>query len=336
MSYDDLVDRLADDPDERTVTALPDGSVDVFYALRDAEGDRIEDRETFADRLTDGEPSFPVERESTEPGGQAVNMARQANALGDRVRLFGHLDDPVFDGLDVERVSMGEPSRIEVYPLDEDVLFTENSSELTDWTLEEFRIAADRPAERLSADAVCCGNWASVAGLTDAFIDLAESAIDGGLFLLDPGPISVRSDGAITDLLDALSALESTYDVVLSVNPAELETAAAVTDEGDGTGDTGSVDERERLVALRDRTEIGAAVLHAASEAVAATDEGVVAVEEPVRRTGAGDRFGAGLVHGLARDWGWESALALGNACASYAVATAGTADRAALRSWLA
>lgn len=112
MAYADLVERLTDEPEERTVTALPDGSVDVYYAVCDAEGERIEDRETLADRFTDGEPSFPVERESTEPGGQAVNMARQANALGDRVRLYGHLDDPVFDDLGFERVSMGEPSRI--------------------------------------------------------------------------------------------------------------------------------------------------------------------------------------------------------------------------------
>ncbi|MFC7007809.1 hypothetical protein [Halalkalicoccus salilacus] len=180
MAYADLVERLADEPEERTITALPDGSVDVYYAVCDAEGERIEDRETLADRLTDGEPSFPIERESTEPGGQAVNMARQANALGNRVRLYGHLDNPVFDDLGFERVSMGEPSRIGIYPLDEDVLFSEVSSELADWTLEEFRAVADRPVKRLAADAVCCGNWASVPGMTEAFHELAEASIDGG------------------------------------------------------------------------------------------------------------------------------------------------------------
>lgn len=333
MAYADLLKCLTNDPEERTVTTLPDGSVDVYYAVCDAHGERIEDRETLVDRLAAGEPSFPIERESTEPGGQAVNMARQADALGDRVRLYGHLDDPVFDELDVERVSMGEPSRIGIYSLDEDVLFSEVSSDVANWTLETFRDAVGRPAERLATDAICCGNWASAPGLTEAFRELAETSIDGGLFLLDPGPITIRSDESVADLLDALSALESAYDVVLSLNSSELE-AIAVAAGIDGA------DDRERLAGLRAEAGLAATVLHAESTAVAATRDRRVSVEnltveEPVRKTGAGDRFDAGLVHALVRDWGWEVALALGNACASYAVETAGTADRVALRSWL-
>ncbi|WP_336344042.1 PfkB family carbohydrate kinase [Halalkalicoccus ordinarius] len=333
MAYEDLVERLADEPEERTVTALPDGSVDVYHALYDANGERIEDRETFAERLTEGKPSFPVERESTEPGGQAVNMARQADALGNRVRLYGHLDDPVFDELDVERVSMGAPSRIEIHSLDEDVLFTEVSPDIADWTLERFQAVADDPAERLAAAAICWGNWASAPGLTEAFRELADASIDGGLFLLDPGPITTRSDGSIQELLEALSALESAYNVVLSLDPSELEaiTRAIGVDEAD---------DRERLAELRAEAGLTALVLHAESEATAAIRGRNVSVEnltveEPVRETGAGDRFDAGLVHALGRDWGLETALALGNACASYAVETAGTADREALRSWL-
>lgn len=333
MTYDDVVERLATESEERTVTALPDGSVDVYHALYDAHGERIEDRETFAERLTDGEPSFPIERRSTEPGGQAVNMARQADALGDRVRLYGHLDDPVFDELDVERVSMGAPSRIEIHSLDEDVLFTEVSPDIADWTLERFQAVADDPAERLAADAICWGNWASAPGLTEAFRELAEASIDGGFFLLDPGPITMRSDGSIRELLEALSALESAYDVVLSLNPSELEAITRT------TGVDGA-DERERLAELRAEAGLTGLVLHAESEATAAIRGRSVSVEnftveKPVRKTGAGDRFDAGLVHALVRDWGWKDALALGNACASYAVETAETADGATLRSWL-
>lgn len=333
MVYEDLVERLAAEPEERTVTALPDGSVDVYYTMCDAEGERIEDRETLADRLADGQASFPVERESTAPGGQAVNMARQANALGDRVALYGHLDDPVFDDLDVERASMGEPSRIAIYPLDGDVLFSEVSSDVADWTLDDLRAVADRPADRLAADAVCCGNWASAPGLVEAFRELAGASIDGGLLLLDPGSVAVHSDGSIRELLDALSALESTYDVVLSCNPSELEAVA----EAVGFDET---DDRERLGELRAEAGLTATVLHAASAAIAVARDRSVAVENltvegPVHETGAGDRFDAGLVHALVRDWEWEVALALGNACASYAVETAGTANREALRSWL-
>lgn len=81
MTDDDLVERLADEPDERTVAALPDGSVDVYYAVCDAEGEPIENRETLADRLTDDEPSFPVERESTEPDGRGVVLATKVDGF---------------------------------------------------------------------------------------------------------------------------------------------------------------------------------------------------------------------------------------------------------------
>lgn len=55
-------------------------------------------------------------------------------------------------------------------------------------------------------------------------------------------------------------------------------------------------------------------------------------VDHPKRETGAGDQFGAGLAHALARGWDWGLALALGNACGSYYVETARTADSETLR----
>lgn len=332
MSYDELSEALANDDGERTVTAFPDGSVDVYYTAYDAHGERIEDRGTFAERLVEDPPAFPVTRESTEPGGQAVNMATQADALGDQVSLFGHLDHPVLDRLRFEATSMGEPSRVEVYPMDEDVLFAERSDELADWTLADLRSAVDDFEDALEADAVCCGNWPSAPGLTGAFRELADSPIDGGVLAFDPGPISVRIDGEVRELFDALSALEGTYDVVLSVNGSELRTATAIL----GAGDDG----REGAVSLREATGITGVLLHTADEALAATSGGVVSVpnrsvEEPARETGAGDRFTAGLAHALARGWDWELALALANACGAHYVETARTADREALLEWL-
>ena len=145
MSYDDLSEALATDEETRTVTTLPDGSVDVYYTAYDIDGERIENRETFAQRVVEGPPAFPVSRESTEPGGQAVNAAIQADALDDSVHLFGHLDNPVFGDLDFETTSMGAPSQIAVYPMDEDILFADRSEELAEWTLADFRAVVESP-----------------------------------------------------------------------------------------------------------------------------------------------------------------------------------------------
>ncbi|MFC6904270.1 PfkB family carbohydrate kinase [Halalkalicoccus tibetensis] len=332
MSYDELAEALANDAGERTITAFPDGSVDVYYSAYDAHGEPIEDRGTFAERLVEDPPAFPVTRESTEPGGQAVNMAIQSDALGDRTSLFGHLDDPVLADWGFETTSMGDPSRVEVYPMDEDVLFAERSEELGDWVFDDLRTVADDFEGAFEADAVCCGNWPSAPGLTGAFRELADSAIDGGVLVFDPGPISVRSGGEIRELFDALSALEGIYDVVLSVNGSELRTATAVL----GAGGDG----REGVVALREELGVTGVVLHTADEALAATAEGVIevpnrSVDEPARETGAGDRFTAGLAHALAHEWDWELALALGNVCGAYYVENAETADREALIEWL-
>ena len=168
--------------------------------------------------------------------------------------------------------------------------------------------------------------------MTDAIGELAETELDGNLLLFDPGPISISSEEEIRELFSALFALESIYDVILSVNGSELTAGEAALDH-DG-------DRREQLSALRGRMGITAAVLHTTDEAIAATADGIVSVanrsvENPKRETGAGDRFGAGLAHGLSRDWNWELALALANACGAYYVENAETATRETLREWL-
>ncbi|WP_339102350.1 hypothetical protein [Haloterrigena salinisoli] len=350
MSYDALVDRLASDDRERRIAAFPDGSVDTYYTAFDETGDRIAARETFGDRIARGDSdSVPIERDSRAPGGQAVNMARQVHALGDEPTLYGHLEDPIFDDLPFEAVSMGEPSRISVFSFEDDaLLFAERSSAIATWSLADLETAAPSgdAGEALTADAVCCGNWASAEGLADALATLAAGSFEASTFVLDPGPVSTRSDEAPLDLLEALGELEAATDVVYSVNRPELEeTAAAIDADADVATDSnpdapGADADLERLERVREAAGIMGAVLHEAEHAAAATRAETtvvenVAVEDPERRTGAGDRFGAGLAVARARDWDWETALALGNCAASYYVATGETGSRDDLRSFL-
>lgn len=335
MGYDALVERLAGDVRGIRVATFPDGSVDGYYTAFDEAGEPIAEREAFADRIArGGHESVPIERKSREAGGQAVNMARQARALDAETACYGHLDDPVFADLPFETVSMGEPSRISIFSFaDEDLLLADSSAAYDHWSLADLGTASSAADARaaLAADALCCGNWASVDGLTGAIGELAAGPVEAGTFVLDPGSVRARSDDALTDLLAALGDLDARTDVVVSVNRAELGAAVdtiagADADRADG----------ERLQTVRERAGITAAVLHAADVAVVATRDGVttldaVAVADPRRRTGAGDRFSAGVAVARARDWPWATALALGNACAAYAVETAATGDRDAL-----
>lgn len=316
-----------------TVTAFPDGSRDVFYHVRAGDRGRLACREAFVERIyAAGSRSLELERRAVEPGGHAVNVARQARLLGGEVRLFGHLDDPVFDDLAVDAVSMGEPARVAVHEFDDgDVLFVEESPDIASWEFSTLQDAADDLAGAMTADVVCCANWASFDGLTDALRRLADRGFDGAWFLVDPGDLTTHDQNRVADFVDATAALQGSYDVVLAANRAEMEHVA-------DSLDVGAPGAEPAIEAVRERAGIVGAVVHDADQAVAATESEVLSVrnyrvERHRRRTG-GDRFDAGLVHALAAGWGWRAALELGNRCASFYVerGTTGTpAELAAL-----
>lgn len=371
VSYDDLENRLGDleRDDTRNVVALPDGSVDHWYAVGGPGGERLASREAFGRRVLAGEgDTFPLEPLETRPGGQAVNAARQGHALGDDVTLVAALEHSVFADLAVETHSTGEPARIEVLSFDgEEVLLPERAPEGDGWDLETLAAAFD--LERLrTADGLCCTNWVTYRGVAEVFEHLAANPVEreGVPLVCDPGAVGGVSASARRDLFDALTAAASSHEVICSVNRAELEAAVDALDgesgdgeasgdgegeakgdresgDGDASRDDGSSGDRsdlEALAAVRRATGIDAVVLHAADVAAAATSDGterleMLDVEEPRIATGAGDRFAAGLLCARARGWPWRTALALGNACAAHFVETGETADPAELRSFL-
>jgi sugar/nucleoside kinase (ribokinase family) len=319
MAYDALVARLADGLDPVCVGAFPDGSVDDYYRLHDGES-TVTSRAAFAAGITAGRDSFTLEHVVTEAGGQAVNAARQAAALGDDTLLAGHLDHPIFE-FDFETVSMGDPARVRVCLFEaDDVMFVEESADLADWSVADLQGALDVDAF-LERDALCCTNWASVPGLGSAFHDVAARDPDGGVLCLDPGPLSTAQ---ASDLLDALAPLGDAYDVVVSVNDDEAERLAAA------VGHDGRPTDCAVLDAIRAAANATGVVVHGADAAVASTPDGRVSVptldvSRGVTETGAGDRFSAGLARSLAAGWAWDLAVAMGNACAAHYVAGAGT-----------
>lgn len=337
MTYGALVDLLENDDIRRTVTAVPDGSVDRYCTITHG-GNRIDDRQTLGRKIAGDETgSFQIELDSREPAGQAVHMALQVDALGDDVRTVGHLEDPVFDELPFQTTSIGTPSEITVFPLeDDDVLFSRRSPDFDDWSLETLRTNATALDDLVSADALCWGNWALLEGATDAIAALATGSVASDVFVLDPGPVTVRSRNALRDLLEALGDLERTTDVIYSVNRTELEyTADAIGASGPNVSS-----DIDRLAAVREAAGITGAVVHAHDIAAFVAEENEVIVsnldvEAPRRRTGAGDRFSGALAAGYVRGWDLDVILALGNCCASYYVQTATTGDRSELLRYL-
>ncbi|MFB6196131.1 MAG: PfkB family carbohydrate kinase [Haloplanus sp.] len=334
MPYDDLVGRLRSDFAPVSVASFPDGSVDDYYRLRDGDA-TVTTREEFAAAVAEGRDAFRLQHVMTTPGGQAVNAARQAAALGDDVLLAGHLDDAVFE-FAFETVSMGVPARVTVCLLgDDDLMLVERSTDLVEWTFADLREAlGGRIDAVLERDALCCTNWASVPGLSAAVERIAARDPDGGVFCVDPGSITTRQAG---ELLDTAGRLEPAYDLVLSVNVAEADRLAAAVG-ADRIDDPAAADDALEAI----RTAVGATgvVVHDEDAAVAATSSGPVSVpnldvSRTVTTTGAGDRFSAALARSLAAGWDWDLAAAMGNACASHYVSEGGTADRDALADYV-
>lgn len=316
-----------------SVTALPDGSVDRRYRVLDPSGDTIS-RVDFAARLLDGAKTFLTEPVGTEPGGMAVNAAIQVDALGARTRLAGHLDDPVFDQLGFETVSMGAPATVDVYEfLANAVMLTDESRDIRSWRFHDLRAAlGDQLEDWLGADAVICSNWSSIATMTAAFEDLATLSITGNWFVVDPGDVRIREPDDIVELGHSLGALDDSFDVVL--NPSDDEvTAIADALEIDAPSVTVALQE------IRDRAGITAAVVHTVPLAAVATRTETVRVPNyeargPMRFTGGGDHFTGGLAVALAAGARWDVALELANACATHYVASGETATNQALRTF--
>lgn len=318
----ELVDRLADAPSP-TMTLLPDGSIDRRYGVLDRDH-APKHREAFTDQLAADRKSFVTEHRGVSPGGQAVNAAMQASHLDADISLYGHLDHEIFDVLDVETHSMGAPATVNVYQFqDSAMMLTTESTDIRTWAYEDLAAVGGEAA--LDADAVVWGNWASLPEATAALERVAARPGDGGVFVLDPGEVSVRSASEIRGVLDVLGSMANRYEVAVSVNDEELQTLGEAVGVGGDLTATG--------MGVRDHAGLDHVVMHGPERALAVTNTGVFDVAnfetaEVTRFTGGGDRFSAALGFGLACGWEWPDVLELCNACASYYVRFGLTADR--------
>lgn len=333
MSYDDLVAALegrptAGDPlaDPKRILALPDGSVDDCYSVRGLDGEEVDSRKELGRQLREGEGEmFTLDHRDRRPGGQAVNAARQAHAIGEEVLLVGHLDHPIL-AFPFETRSVGEPARIRVLVFEDgEVLLAEDGvgSDNTEYPLDD-------PA---TYDAVCAANWVSHPDIGDLLASIADPVP----LVVDPGPLGRLEDASIREFRDDLAAAAESAAVVVSANRTEC---AALADAATGGDREDGEDLEATLESARSALGVAAVVSHGEDAAVAATRSGphrlsTISVEDVALTTGAGDRFSAGLASALARDWDWKRALALGNACSAYFVATGESGEPQDLREFV-
>ena len=328
-----LRDRLAEQPSP-SVSTLPDGSVDRYCRLSAGGLDPIERRRTFVREAADGgRKGFGLTPTDTEPGGQSVNAATQVHALGGEATCYGHLDHAVFADCPFETVSMGRPAVVNVLDFDDgDLLLVEDSADVASWTLDDLEAVASL-RNVFEADAVCWTNWVSMPGADAAFRSLGRLDLPRVPVVFDPGDVLGYDAATHRHLRDAVAALQSAVDVVLSVNRTELRAMAAALSNPPAP----PVDDRDRARALRERLGATAVVKHGADEAVAASESGLVGVDlvpipDPARQTGGGDRFSGALAFALGADWGWETAVRFANEAATYYVKTGETAGISDIR----
>lgn len=314
------------------VVAMPDGSVDTYRRVRDHRGDRVRARSTFGKRVAAGTTgSFRLAFRERAPGGHAVNAALQADALGDEPTLFGHLDHPVLADLPFETHSMGDPALVDVLTFEDgDLLLVDDPGTRPSWGVDDLRAAApDALGVVARADVVVLTNWAGVRA-TDDLVDALADADLRGTVVFDPGDVTGADPDRLAATGERLRRLAATCPLVVSVNAGELGALSAALDAADRGDD---------VAAVRAALDADAAVLHHESRAVAAADERHVvanlSTDRAVRHTGAGDRFDAGLAHGLGAGWPWPPTLALANACAAHYVEHGETGDRETLRAYL-
>lgn len=308
--YKSLEKKLEDLLDVSAV-AFPDGSVDTYFQVLEGKKNAVKSRKEVGKQVMEHRSSdFKLLPKRREPGGIAVNMGVQIDKLGADTKLFGHLDHPVLQDLDIPKESLGEPAKVWITEFEDgDILLARENQEILNWELSELE-----PVEvNLSADLICCGNWSSIPEMTEQLRKFHKKEIEGKVFNLDPGSIVKTEKESLRELFNVLGLINTSFEVIVHVNTEEMNAVAnSLNIEGD---------KREKVNKVQEKADIEAFVLHEKPSAIAGTPEGLIEVKNLETShvstfSGGGDRFDAGF--GLARSAGftWEESLALGNICA--------------------
>lgn len=268
----------------------------------------------------------------TDPGGCAVNMGDGLAELGLPVTTFATVGEPVhpaFAGYaeKARLISWGaEPGRTLAYEFADGKLMFSAVSQLRNFNPETLRgYLGDGLFESSCEEAalIAITDWSLYPHMTACWHFLIDEVFEKmarkpRLFfdLVDP---SSRSEADILGMQEALRRFAGVGEVTLGLNQNEANILSGL----NGLGFAGPADPEAAAAqaeALRGHLGLGEVVIHSTKYAAGADGRSVSHAfgpycENPVKSTGAGDRFNAGYALGLVLDLGMPDRLAL--ACAS-------------------
>ena len=263
------------------------------------------------DHLDNISVSFLVDEKERHRGGCAPNIAYSLALLGSRPKLMGTAGHDFTDYCEwLESVGV-DTTLTQVY----DNEFTATFTAITDRShsqIASFHTGAMARARELSFYDLPRSSidWVIIAPNDPvAMHKYARECRELGLkFVYDPSQQLARIDR--NEFMDSVEGA-----AVLTVNDYELEMTKKLT----GLDQEGLLKHVGALVVTRGPDGVSA-YTHSGDYHVPAAE--AVALVEP---TGVGDAFRSGLLAGLARGWGWPTALRMGNVAAVYVIEKVGT-----------
>lgn len=290
-----------------------------------------------------------------EGGGNGPNLAEGLVALGVPVDLYGTLGNPrqpAFDRIasscrSCTTIGTGFGRTVALEFTDGKLMLNETSG------LAEFdepmmhRLIDEGGYARACREAglIAFANWSRYPHMTACWRAAGDRVLatltHRPWVLVDLADPSNRKPAEIREMLGVVSGFQRTCRVVLGVNLSEAGVLLRVLDG------VAPVDEplsmKDAASSLRDRLGIDTAIVHSQRRAAAAQTGGIDGpvlvcvevdhVDHPVRTTGVGDRFNAGVGAGLLSGKPMAECIRMGCAAGSWFVSTGTNLTLGQLRS---
>jgi sugar/nucleoside kinase (ribokinase family) len=277
---------------------------------------RVEDISRFSELIAQaaGHSSLrEIVVKAVHPGGCAVNMGDGLASLGIEVDTFATLGRPLHPAFaDYGRKARlhswaEEPGRTLAFEFADGKLMFSSVSHLAGFDADHVTGCLEDGAYLETcrqASLIAFTNWSLYPWMTEVWERLEEAVFSElthrPWLLVDLVDPSGRPAAEIERMLQVLSGFREWCQPVLGLNRNEANVLCRATGLTDGEG--GELPEQARM--LRESLNLEQVVVHAQEAAACATAESTEMVDgpycrDPLKSTGAGDRFNAGYALGL-------------------------------------